>query len=226
MILIILTLYIVFYPRILIMKMSATLILMILFFTLGNFFNFKSIKYILLNIAIIIILLISEIILYPSFTFKVLSEKINVTDKISLPVFELTDLNGKSIKNENFIGKVIMLDFWSVTCGYCIKQLPSLEPIANHFKDNKNVVFFIVNIGTKYDTKENIENLMNKRNIKIPVLIDRNSEFSTKMNCLSVPQMFLIDRNTNIRFHYYGYQNDEIFFQGQIINQINTLLNE
>jgi len=37
------------------------------------------------------------------------------------PDFKLTDLNGNSVALSSMRGKVVLLDFWSISCGPCIR---------------------------------------------------------------------------------------------------------
>jgi thiol-disulfide isomerase/thioredoxin len=55
-------------------------------------------------------------------------------------VFSFTDIYGNSFSTEQLKGKVIVLNFWSLTCGPCIKEMPQLNDLVAQLKD-KNVVF-------------------------------------------------------------------------------------
>jgi thiol-disulfide isomerase/thioredoxin len=55
-----------------------------------------------------------------------------------LPNFQLRTLDGKLLTAASLRGKVVMLNFWSTTCGPCIAEIPELNKLKN---DHQNVVF-------------------------------------------------------------------------------------
>lgn len=56
-----------------------------------------------------------------------------------LPAFTLKTLEGKQIITTDLKGKVVMFNFWSTTCGSCIKEIPELNALKKNY--GKNVVF-------------------------------------------------------------------------------------
>ncbi|HET9225968.1 MAG TPA: TlpA disulfide reductase family protein, partial [Thermoanaerobaculia bacterium] len=46
-----------------------------------------------------------------------------------IPDFAFTDLEGKERRFSEFRGKVVLLDFWSTTCGPCMAEMPVLRKI-------------------------------------------------------------------------------------------------
>ena len=55
------------------------------------------------------------------------------------PDFTLKDLNGKEITLSKLKGSVVVLDFWGTWCHWCVKAMPKLQNVHEHFK-GKNVV--------------------------------------------------------------------------------------
>jgi len=52
----------------------------------------------------------------------------------SAPDFKLSDLNGNSVVLSSMRGKVVLLDFWSSSCGPCIREMPMIEAIGEAHK--------------------------------------------------------------------------------------------
>jgi hypothetical protein len=46
------------------------------------------------------------------------------------PAFHLTDLDGKRVELSSMRGKVALLDFWSPSCGPCIREIPFIQKVA------------------------------------------------------------------------------------------------
>lgn len=63
------------------------------------------------------------------------SENVNAV----APDFTLIDLNGKEITLSKLKGSVVVLDFWGTWCHWCVKAMPKLQNVHEHFK-GKNVV--------------------------------------------------------------------------------------
>ena len=58
--------------------------------------------------------------------------------------FTLTGLDGAQFSLEGLKGKVILLDFWATWCGPCKQVMPTIQKIADEYKD-KDVAVFGVN---------------------------------------------------------------------------------
>ena len=65
------------------------------------------------------------------------------------PDFSTTDIDGISISLKDYRGKVVLLDFWTTTCGPCIGEMPNMKKVYDAYKD----VGFDV-IGVNLDTNE------------------------------------------------------------------------
>lgn len=65
------------------------------------------------------------------------------------PNFTATDIDGNPISLKDYHGKVVLLDFWSTTCGPCIGEMPNIKKVYDAYKD----MGFDV-IGVSLDTDE------------------------------------------------------------------------
>jgi thiol-disulfide isomerase/thioredoxin len=58
--------------------------------------------------------------------------------------FVFEDAQGNEIRMSDYAGKMVVLDYWATSCGYCIKEMPDLARIDAEYED---VVIISVSIG-------------------------------------------------------------------------------
>jgi len=59
------------------------------------------------------------------------------------PDFTLHDPNGKAVRLSDYLGRVVILDFWRSTCPACQSALPDLESLLERYQDKGLVVLSI-----------------------------------------------------------------------------------
>ena len=64
---------------------------------------------------------------------------------------EFTDRSGKTVKLSDLYGKVLYIDFWATWCGPCRKEIPYMEKIVQHYKNNKKVRFVSISLDEDRD---------------------------------------------------------------------------
>ncbi|WP_299707104.1 TlpA disulfide reductase family protein [uncultured Pontibacter sp.] len=109
----------------------------------------------------------------------------------SLPTFSLKALDGTIVDNKMLEGKVVMINFWSTTCGPCIMEMPDL----NRLKELHPDVLFLA-IAPENDAK--INSLLAKHPFDFLILPDGTDLFK-EWGITSYPRNFFIDRSGKIR---------------------------
>ncbi|GAA4289805.1 SCO family protein [Aestuariibaculum suncheonense] len=72
-----------------------------------------------------------------------------------VPSFSFTDQNGKTITNEDYVGKVYVVEFFFTTCPtICPRMSKNLVQVQNTFKDFENFGVASFTINPAYDTVE------------------------------------------------------------------------
>jgi outer membrane lipoprotein-sorting protein/peroxiredoxin len=126
------------------------------------------------------------------------------------PTFALKDRDGKSFEFESTRGKTVLLNFWSSTCGPCVKELPVVEKIYREFKD-KGLAVLAINSS---EGPEAIGEFLKDKDYTFTVLIDEDLDAANKYQALDIPQSYVIDRQRNIVAHLTGYSTktkDELY---------------
>lgn len=116
------------------------------------------------------------------------------------PVFQLKDLNGRTVSLDQFKGQVVMLDFWATWCGPCRITMPLLEKL--HQEHPNNFTLLAVNVG---DAPEEVAPFVQRQNIQARVLLDLDGKIGTAYQATSIPMQVLIDKEGIIRHIQVGY---------------------
>ncbi len=113
------------------------------------------------------------------------------------PGFTLTDINGDTVALDDFLGKVVYLDFWASWCGPCIQQIPHAKELKKRMADQEDLVFLYVSV----DTDENAwRNMVKKEEIKgVHVNVPGFShDVPQSYNLRGVPTFYVIGRDGKI----------------------------
>jgi peroxiredoxin len=99
-------------------------------------------------------------------------------------------LNGKNVSLRSLKGKVVFLNFWATWCPPCRQEMPSMEVLYQHFKD-QGLEFLAVDIQ---EEKSDVAAFMEKYGLNFPTAIDASGDISSKYGIRSIPTTFIIDR--------------------------------
>jgi cytochrome c biogenesis protein CcmG, thiol:disulfide interchange protein DsbE len=107
------------------------------------------------------------------------------------PVVSLTDFNGKSVTlPEAFKGKVALVRFWSLDCGFCDKEkLLTMETFYQKYKDRG---FIPVAINESRIDKAD-ERLKKFSHLTYPMLVDEYGLVAKHFGVIGLPTTFIID---------------------------------
>ena len=113
-------------------------------------------------------------------------------DKPAL-AFELVDVaDKKAIKNQDLLGKVIILEFWATWCPACRSAIPQLNRWA---KKHKNISI----IGVSDEPEETIKNFLKSEKVHYTMAMDTQGKIQSDYQISSIPAFILIDQKGVIR---------------------------
>ncbi len=86
---------------------------------------------------------------------KQITDMYNVKKKLApgSPAIDclLEDTDGKTAKLSDHFGKVLYIDVWATTCGPCCAEIPHLEKLVEHYKNDDRIEFISVSIDDNRD---------------------------------------------------------------------------
>lgn len=122
-------------------------------------------------------------------------------DTLRAPDFALRDRSGRQFRLSEHRGRVVVLNFWSITCPPCLEEMPSIETLAQIAGRWGDVD--VVTVSTD-DSWDEVAPLI-ARDARATYLLDPTDEvvsgrFGTRM----YPETWIIDREGIVRFRYDG----------------------
>lgn len=117
------------------------------------------------------------------------------------PDFTLPEQGGGEWKLADHRGKLIVMNFWTVTCRPCIQEMPTIELLAEITEDWGDVQVVAVSTDRNWDEVETII----PKTSRITSLLDTERQvvtglFGTKL----YPETWIIDADGLVRFRYDG----------------------
>ena len=111
-----------------------------------------------------------------------------------VPDFSATDLDGKPISLRDYRGKVVLLDFWAVWCGFCTLEMPNVKRVYDTYKDQGFDV-----IGVSLDDEEaELRDYLKKKDILWRQIFDvaaGEHSLVQQYDITGVPEPWLIARD-------------------------------
>jgi peroxiredoxin len=121
------------------------------------------------------------------------------------PELTLKDLHGATVSLASLRGKVVVLNFWTKTCGPCLEEMPSLAELTKLLRDRSDVVVLAVSIDDgPDDVKPTLQTVL-REEPPFSVLFDPDSNvvggvFGTHL----FPETWFIDKHGVIRARFDG----------------------
>ena len=121
------------------------------------------------------------------------------------PAFKLKDVSGHEVSLESYRGKVVVLNFWTKTCGPCMEEMPEIAELARILKPMDDVA--VVTVSTDDTAQEASDTLkaVLKGEPPFKVLIDPDAKNVTgKYGTTLYPETWIVDKNGVIRARFDG----------------------
>ena len=117
------------------------------------------------------------------------------------PSFSLTDLNGQPVSTTALLGKVVVVNFWYIKCGFCVLEMPALKQLTATYKDNPNVVF----LSFAPDSPDLLRKFLAKQGDFGFAVLPLSKELEAKFGVLAYPTTAVIDKRGLYTFDKVGY---------------------
>ena len=121
------------------------------------------------------------------------------------PDIHLNFINGQTVNIHSYRGKPLLVTFWSITCTFCLEEIPALTRLYNELNPHG---LEIIGIAMSYDPPNRVIELSEKRKIPYSIALDINSDAEKAFGSIrATPTSFLIDPSGKIIQHNVGTMN-------------------
>ncbi|MDH4569071.1 redoxin domain-containing protein [Pseudomonas sp. BN414] len=126
-------------------------------------------------------------------------------------------LNGPPLSNEQLLGKVVLVDFWTFDCINCRNSLPYVNQWAARYADKGLVVIGVHTPEYPFERKiDNVREAIDRLGVKHPVAVDNQYRIWNAFTNQYWPAHYFIDANGRVRHLHIGegdYDDQEAIIQ-------------
>lgn len=119
-------------------------------------------------------------------------------------VFNLVD--GRTVKSADLRGKSVLINFWSVSCEICLRDMPRLTELQERMTAQG---LMVIGVAVPHDPPPAVIDLVEKIKPGYAIALDVHGEISKAFGDIKVtPTNVLIDPQGNINFSQRGPLNE------------------
>lgn len=129
---------------------------------------------------------------------KVLAARI--ASPSSVTPFTLKSLDGKPVSLDSLKGKIVVVNFWGIWCGWCVKEMPDLQKLYEKYAADPDVAILTI------DNDQNpgdVPPWMKQKGFTFPVLLDDG--YVEKVVVHVFPTTWFLDREGRKVFEKVGW---------------------
>lgn len=137
------------------------------------------------------------------------------------PTFVLPGLDQDTIRLGDYKGKVVLLDFWYMSCRPCIKALPHLDELSQTYKD-RGVEVIGIDSPDNPKRLEQLSDFVLKKGITYPTAVG-DFAVDSLYNVRLYPTLYLINQKGEIAYSQFGFSESML---DTLVGKIEVLLEE
>jgi peroxiredoxin len=123
------------------------------------------------------------------------------------PDFSLPDLDGRMHALKDYLGQIVVINFWSAECPWSARADQELAPIL---RETGDPVVLLSVASNANEGAEQIRSEAAKRGIPL-LLVDSNNKVADHYGAITTPHLFVLDSRGTLR--YQGALDDVTFRQ-------------
>ncbi|MFD0590376.1 TlpA family protein disulfide reductase [Paenibacillus sp. GCM10027627] len=121
------------------------------------------------------------------------------------PPIELTDNRGERVALDDYLGREVVISFWTTWCGVCKTEMPHMQRLYDEYRsEDDGAVLLSVNVTSQDAGEAAVHDYMEKYGYTFPVALDKEGEIFEAYQVKAYPTTYIIDRNGVIRERFVG----------------------
>ena len=107
-----------------------------------------------------------------------------------VPTFTLTGLDGSAVDLARYRGKFVLLNFWATWCPPCVKEMPSMERLADRLQGKP---FAVLAVSLDKDGAATVAAFVERLEVTFAIALDPQAKVATAYGANELPTTFLLD---------------------------------
>jgi thiol-disulfide isomerase/thioredoxin len=114
--------------------------------------------------------------------------------------FKLKSISGEEVNFQKLKGNILIINFWSLSCQSCLKELPTLMKLAQRFRYRDDLKILAINVDKNFSE---IKKYL-KKGKYLSILLDPDQKVASLFGTYKFPETFILDREGNILARFDG----------------------
>lgn len=124
--------------------------------------------------------------------------------------FTVYNLDGQPVNLSDFLGKPIVVNFWSTWCESCVDELPLFEKLYSEYKNS--AAFLMINVPMDSNLEEKVNAFIDENGYTFPVYCDLDFSAADAYGVWAMPQSLFINKEGELVQSYNGELSEEKLF--------------
>ena len=114
--------------------------------------------------------------------------------------FNLKSLDGKQVTLDSLKGRIVVINYWGIWCGWCVREMPDLQKLHEKYAADPDVAILTIDNDQNPD---DVPPWMKQKGYTFPVLLDDG--YVTKVGIHAFPTTWFLDREGRKVFEKVGW---------------------
>jgi peroxiredoxin len=119
-----------------------------------------------------------------------------------MPEVSFNLIDGRTLNSSELRGRSVLVNFWSVSCEVCLRDMPRLTRLQQSLSDDR---FTVLGVAASYDPPPAVIATATKLNPGYPIALDVHGEVARAFGGIdATPTSFLVAPDGRIRYTEHG----------------------